>query len=465
MNSPQADATKFGHAVVIGGSMAGLMAARVLSNHFARVTILERDKVNDMPEARKGQPQTQHLHGLLARGLEIMSAYFPELPAALVANGAIISDMGRTMRWYSHGGYRIQFESGLSGALMSRPLLEWQLRRLLLALPNVAIWDECAVVEPVTNAEKSALAGVRVIRRNLGDQQEIVTANLIVDAAGRGSAAPKWLAALGYDPAPVELVTINIGYATRTFRRRPHDLSGANLVMIAAQPPSNKRSGFLFPIEGDRWICTLGGWAGDHPPADEPGYLAFARSLAAPDVYNIISRSEPLTDIQLYKYPASQRRRYEKLQRFPAGYLVLGDAICSFNPVYGQGMTSAALQAAALDQLITEQPKLVGSAELATKYFERAAKVIDIPWQLAVGEDFRFAETVGHKAPGTDLINAYVNKVYETLHYDTTVYAEFLKVMNLMQPPTSLFHSKVLWRVLAGRRPAAVESAMRPTTA
>lgn len=440
------------HALVIGGSMAGLLAARVLSDHFDRVTILERDPVQDQPESRKGQPHTRHLHGLLAQGLTIIRQLFPDIEPALAAGGAIFGDMGLVMRWHHCDGYKKQYESGLTGALMSRQFLEWHLRRRVLALPNVTLVAACAVEELLTTPDQARVVGVRVThrgdssRRDDGNQADVLSADLVVDASGRGSATPKWLAALGYPQPRQSTVRINIGYATRLYRRRPGDLVGAELIMVSSAPPHGRRGGMVFPIEGDRWIVTLGGMHGDHPPADEAGFLAFARSLPAPDVYKIISRAEPLSDTVLYKYPASLRRHYEKLRRFPEGYLVLGDAICSFNPIYGQGMTTAAMQAQALGELLTScDGNLQG---LWRAFFRRAAKIVDIPWQMAAGQDFRYPETEGQKAPGTDLINAYLNRVNQATHHDTVVYGQFLRVMNLMEPPTSLFKPAILRRVL-----------------
>ena len=438
------------HAIVIGGSMAGLLAARILSDHFGHVTLIERDPVQDQPEARKGQPHTRHLHGLLAKGLAEISQLFPDIKQALVDGGAIMGDMGATMRWYQFGGYKQQFASGMSGMLMSRPFLEWQIRRRVLALPNVAFLAACDVEGLITTPDQHRVIGVNVVHRAAEQRAEKLTADLVVDASGRGSASPKWLEALGYGRPQENLVKMGMGYTTRIYRRKPGDLVGAELVMVSPTPPHDKRSGLIFPIEGDRWIVTLGGWAGDHAPADEQGFLDFARSLAAPDIYNIISRAEPLSDIITHKFPASLRRHYEQMKRFPDGYLVMGDAICSFNPIYGQGMTSAALQVAALGKLLGQrQGNLAG---LAQAFFQQAAKVVDIPWQLAVGEDFRYPTTEGKKAPGTDLINAYVTQVHKATHHDTIVYAQFLKVMNLMEPPTSLFKPQILWRVFKASR-------------
>lgn len=432
-------------AIVIGGSMAGLLTTRILSKHFNQVLLLERDPINDQPEARKGQPHTRHLHGLLAKGLDTMLTYFPTLVTDLRDGGAIITDMGQALRWHACGGYRRQFPSGMMSALMSRPFLEWQIRRHVVALPNVQVIDECAVEGLVWSEDRSRVTGVTLQRRN-GDQgATTLKADLVVDASGRGSASPKWLVEGGYAKPAESFVKVNVGYATRTYRRKPGDLEGAELLIIASDPPYGKRTGLFLPMEGDRWGCTLGGWSGDHPPMDEAGFMAFAQSLPAPDLYNLLKRLEPISEIIPHKFPGSLRRHYEKLKRFPEGYLVLGDAICSFNPVYGQGMTSATLQAAALDQLLTGRTALTG---LWRDFFKAATQVVEIPWQSAVGEDFRYPETEGKKPAGIDLLNVYVTKVHQATHYDTTVYMAFLKVMNLMAMPTSLFHPKLLWRVL-----------------
>lgn len=449
------------HAIVIGGSMAGLMVTRVLSDYFTRVTMIERDKLNGMPEARKGQPQARHPHGLLASGLDTMSHYFPDLQEGLLEDGAIMGDMGAMMRWYAYGGWRVQYESGMVGALMSRPMLEWQLRKRVLALPNVTVHDECNVMRLITSGEPKAVTGIEIDHRAQPGHKEILSADLVVDASGRGSASPKWLAEMGYAPPQETEIKVNVGYTTRIYRRGPNDLPEGQLLMITPQPPHDKRSAFIFPIEGDRWLVSLGCVAGDYPPTDEAGWIEFARSLAVPDVYNFISRVEPISDILSHRFPASLRRHYEKLNRFPTGYLVVGDAICSFNPVYGQGMTSAALQAEALDRVLATQPT---PNALARAFFKEAAKVVDTPWQLAAGEDFRYPETVGQKAPGTHFINAYVERVHKATHNDTVVYGAFLQVMNLKKSPMSLFHPKIVWRVLRNK-PNVQQPMLQPAPA
>ena len=436
------------HALVIGGSIGGLLTARVLSDHFTRVTILERDAVSPQPESRKGQPQTRHLHGLLATGLEIMTRYFPDLPQALRDGGAIMNDFAESMNWYSYGGYRKPFHMGVSATTMSRPFLESLIRARVLALPNVTLMDNAAVKHLLTTPDRQRITGVEVEQRENGQAASLM-ADLIVDASGRGSRSPQWLEALGYAAPPVSEVKVDVGYATRLFRRDPADPRGRTWTLITPEAPKETRFGAIFPIEGDRWIVSLGGWAGDHAPTDPDAFLAFARSFPVPDIYEIICRAEPLSDIIAHKFSLSLRRHYEKLTRFPKGYLVLGDAISSFNPTYGQGMTSAALQTVELDNLLAKGSSL---DNLAPAFFKQAAKVIDTPWQLAVGEDFRFPTTIGPKPAGTDLINQYVAKVHRATLHDEVVGLAFLKVMNLMAPPPSLFHPRILWRVLRSQK-------------
>ncbi len=435
------------HAVVIGCSLAGLFAARVLSDHFERVTILERDPVSDGPESRRGQPQTRHLHGLLAQGFRMIKGLFPDLEGDLVKGGAIITDMGEAIRWYHFDGYKKQFTSELDAVSVSRMFLEWNIRKYVAALENVTILSSTTVRGLIPNQEHSRILGVQVGDGKDGTSVSSIETDLVIDAGGRGSKAGKWLEGFGFQRPEEDEIQVGIGYATRLYRRRPNDLLGAKLVMISPTPPTQKRMTFLFPVENDRWIVSAGGWLGDHPPTDESAYLEFIRRLPVPDIYDVVSRAEPLSDVFTYKFPSSLRRRYEKLTSFPEGYLVLGDAIASFNPIYGQGMTSAVMQVKVLDEFLRQQSALTG---LWQPFFQRIAKVVDMPWQIAACEDFRYPDTVGKKPPLTDLTNAYLAKVHRATRHDTVVYAQFLRVMNLMAPPTSLMHPQIAWRVLRG---------------
>ena len=442
------------NAIVIGGSMAGLLTARVLSNHFDRVTILERDSVHDYPESRKGQAHTRHLHGLLANGLQIMTHYFPDLPEAFSKMDVFMGDMGESMRFYAHGGYRKPFHFGLDGVTISRPQLEYMIRSRVLTLPNVTLRDNCAVKKLLTSPDKQRITGVLMEQRGAVIETQELTAVLTVDCTGRGSRTPQWLKEVGFAAPPESEVKVYIGYATRLYKRDPHDPRGQQWTLITPDAVNDLCFGGAFAIENGRWIVSIGGWSGNHCPVDEAGFLEFAQNLPAPDVYNIITQSEPISEIMTHKFPASLRRHYEKLSHFPDGYLVLGDTIASFNPTYGQGMTSAAMQAQVLDEILYRQ---LSPDAIARAFFKKAAKVVDVPWQMAVGEDFRFATTSGPKPPGTDLINRYTARVNRASHGDAVVGEAFLKVMNLLAPPTSLFNPRILWRVLRYKEKVDVE--------
>ena len=447
-----------GHAIVIGGSIAGLLAARVLADHFARVTLVERDRLPGDVAERRGVPQDRHLHGLQARGQEVLEALFPGLVDELVAGGATTVDTTADARWHQPGGYRARFASGLIGVTLSRPFLEGQIRRRVRALPNVAVLAEAEVTRLVASADRARVTGVVIRRGAAGAPEETLAADLVVDAGGRGARAPAWLEALGYGRPTEERITIGVGYTTRLYRRRPGDLPGARFAVAQPTPPDERRLGALVPIEGERWLVTLGGWLGDHAPADEAGFLAFARSLPAPDIYDVIAGAEPLGEPALHKFPASLRRRYERLRRVPEGYLVLGDALCSFNPIYGQGMTVAALEALELDACLRAGEG--GPAGLPRRFYRRAARVIDGPWQLAAGGDFAYPEVAGRKAPGTDLFNRYAARVQRAATRDPEVCRALVAVTNLLAPPAALFGPRVLWRVAragmgAGRGPGA----------
>jgi 2-polyprenyl-6-methoxyphenol hydroxylase-like FAD-dependent oxidoreductase len=434
-------------AVVLGGSMAGLLAARVLSDHFDCVTLIERDRFPDDAQNRRGVPQGRHAHALLSRGERIISRLFPGFTSALADAGATVLDIGTDARWYHFGGYKVRFKSGITGPAQSRPLIEHEVRRRVLARSNVASLDGHEIVGLVASDDCARVTGVTY--REAGREERHLSADLVVDATGRGSRAPAWLEAIGFRRPEESEVKIGVGYTSRVFRRRPGDVEGAKLVVCLPTPPRERKMGALFPIEGERWMATLGGWLGEHAPADEEGFLQFARSLPTPEIACVVATAEPLTDFATHKLPSNLRHHYEKLPRLPERFLVVGDAVSSFNPIYGQGMTVAALEAEALETSLRERPRgdLRG---LPRRFFSRAAKAVDIPWAFAVGEDFRYPEVTGPKPRGTDLLNWYVTRVHRRSLVDAVVYRAFLEAMAMLRPPTTLFHPRIVARVLRG---------------
>jgi len=218
--------------------------------------------------------------------------------------------------------------------------------------------------------------------------------------------------------------------------------------VISGTPPAETRYAAVLAAEGRRWVITLVGTLGDYPPTDEPGWNAFAASLPVPAVHELVTSARPLTEIAAFRFPANQRRFYEKMKRFPRGYLVMGDAVCSFNPIYGQGMSVAATEARALEE------SLAGSLDdLASRFYARARKIIDIPWLVATGEDLRFPQVEGQRPPGSGVVNRYLERVHAVASEDPAVCRKFFDVLNLLAAPTSLMAPSVAWRVLARRAP------------
>jgi 2-polyprenyl-6-methoxyphenol hydroxylase-like FAD-dependent oxidoreductase len=433
-------------AIVIGGSIAGLTAARVLQPHFDQVVILDRDALSDTPFHRQGVPQGRHGHGLLAGGLRALSTLFPTLEADLRAAGAVPGDVVRDIRWHQHGYDKLQFRSGLDGLLFGRPLLEATLRAHVRRLPRITFADKVVVQRLLMGPDGRTVTGVRM--HPIGCPEYSCHADLVVDASGRSSRAPQWLAEHGFERPRLEELSVNIGYMTRIYRRHPEDFGGNIGAIVAPRPPHQRRIGFMLALEGDRWIVGLGGWMGDHAPADREGYLAFAKSLARPYIHDVIARAEPLTDPVAYAFPSNRRRRYERVKHLPDRFVVMGDALCSFNPIYGQGMSVAALEGVALGEAI-RAPE--GLNSLGARFFSKAAAIVDGPWAVAAGGDLAFAGVAGHRPLGTALVNWYLSQVHRAAAVDPDVCLAFFQTANLLAPPSSLFRPKVMARVVASR--------------
>jgi 2-polyprenyl-6-methoxyphenol hydroxylase-like FAD-dependent oxidoreductase len=434
------------HAIVIGASMGGLLAARALAEHYEQVTVLERDALPQVPKPRKGVPQGRHPHGLLARGREVLEELFPGLTEAMITQGAIYGDAVAEVLWFNHGTYLCNPPSALTGLLISRPVLEDGVRRRVRQLPNVRLHEESEVLEPVFDRGQNRVSGIRITPRDGAGDGEVASADLVVDASGRGSRTAAWLDAQGHGRPREEKIEVGIGYMTRLYRRRPEHLGGKQAVIIAACRP-DWRMGVMLAQEEDRWIVSLGGYLGDHAPADEAGFIEFAHSLQKPEIYNVIKDAEPLSPPTPYQFIANLRRHYEELSRFPEGLLVYGDALCSFNPIYGQGMTVACAEALVLRDCLR-----AGSQGLARRFFKAASRLIDTPWQIAVGSDLQHPAVESKRTAQVHFINWYLAKLYRAGQRDAVLATRFLEVVNLVKQPPVLLEPRIALRVWKGNR-------------
>ena len=364
--------TSENHAVVLGGSLAGLLAARVLADHFEHVTLIERDVYTDNCETRRGIPQANHVHGLLVRGRQIIEELFPGVQDEMIAAGAPVVDMANEIAWFTRAGWGVRFPSELKVLAFTRPLLDLHVRRRLSQNPRIEILDNTDVLRLIPGASENEVAGVLICPRSSETDRRVakeLRADLVVDATGRASRAPRWLSELGY-AAPEETII------------------------------------------------------------------------------DAMCEAEPLTPIKTHRATQNRVRRYDRAE-LPHNFLLLGDAVCAFNPVYGQGMTAAALGAVTLHKNLIEQRRYGNLVGLSRRFQKQLAKVNEAPWMLATGEDYRYRETEGG-APTARItfMHRYMDQVIHLSTHSVSVRRVLMRAFNILVPPTALFHPRVLFRVL-----------------
>ncbi|TVR24980.1 MAG: FAD-binding monooxygenase [Ilumatobacter sp.] len=437
------DATTERTAVVLGGSIAGLLAARVLAEHAEQVTIIDRDELARGVEPRRGAPQARHVHALLAGGQRALEELFPGLTDDLAGAGAPVGDMLADAH-VVFGGHRMcRTRSGLPLVGASRPLIEATVRERVVAMDRVHVAPASDVVGLRSADGGHRVDGVRILPRATGSTDETVDADLIVDTTGRGSRLPSWLEDLGVDAPDVDEVTVGIGYATRRYRLSDAVVDGC-LAVVNGPTPDRPRGGVLARVEDDVWMATLYGYAGDHPPLDAAGFEGFAASLEPDDIPRLLDHGTPVDDAVRHRFPANLRRRYERLHGLPEGLVVMGDALSCFNPVYGQGMAVAALQAIELRRLLRRRRPVT-----ARTIARAMARTIRSPWELATGADLTIPGVVGPRTRRQAMAARWVGRVQAAGTTDPDVACAFVNVTGLVDRPESLMRPRTVRRVLA----------------
>ena len=439
---------RFGRAVVMGASIAGLWTARALIDHFDEVLVLERDQLPEGSDYRSGAPQARQYHGLLRSGLAQMQVWFPGLEEELISAGAVPYDITRDTRVRARGRWYPQFPSGLILLSCSRLLLESSIRRRLKQNPCIRFMEGVEVTGLQSDKKKQRIIGVRTRERRRGSDQtepeRILNADLVVDASGRRSKTPEWLVESGYTPPRESEIDSFLGYVTRRYKRKPD----APLILIGATPPNDPYGAIVLPEENDTMVALIAGFNKNYPPTDPLAFDAFTHRLG-PEFEEALRGAEPISQPYGYRGTSSCWHHYEELERWPERLVVLGDAFCGFNPIYGQGMSAAAKSAAALADVIRRsQGDLDG---VARSTLHEIGKITEGIWLLATSADLEWPGTEGgtvSNRPADRFGRWYINQMLDAAAFDKTVWFQFNAVSQLTQPATALFAPEIFLRVM-----------------
>ncbi|MDH6127428.1 FAD-dependent monooxygenase [Kitasatospora sp. GP82] len=434
-------------AVVIGGGICGLVAARVLADHFEEVVLVERDALPDGAGPRKGVPQARHVHGLLARGGGHLEELFPGLRDELLAAGAPLFDHGEMASTTVWAGRVPRVKVGVLAHAFSRDLLESSLRRRVAALPQVVIRDATPVEGLHWNAAATRVEGVVVHSETTGaEATEVLPADLVIDASGRFSPLPDWLEEAGYPRPRTTVVDAGLAYSTQVLEAPPQSYLGLQQMNSA---PDNPRGTFVARVEGERWVVTLFGAGGDHPPKDADGWREFAGSLGNSDLDALLSSATSASGVHHFNRTENRRIEYARMSRWPDRLIALGDSACAFNPVFGQGMTVAVLEAAALGRVLTKHHgELAGVARL---FQRRVAGIVRLPWLMSTSEDLvwhHYRQGRTRLPLPLRMSNWYKQRLVSLVVHDPHVFRTFLRVYHMLTPPTAMAAPRILAKAL-----------------
>lgn len=423
-------------AIVIGASIAGCLAARSLARHFKEVVLLDLDTFSDEPCTRRTVPQEHHVHLLLNRGVQIIENFYPGFKNELLHSGAEEIDLSHGVKCYAGIGWKQRWPTGITAHYCSRTLLEHVLRQSAKRVPNIAIKDGCRVKQLIYDD-----GTVRGLVASVGQVEEALEADLVVDASGRNSKASAWLKQLGYGEVQREEVENQLGYVSRVYKKDPKRQTGWKVLLVTPNLPTTRSMGVISPIEGDKYIVTAGGWFGASPKPNEHDFMRFLAELPVPDIHDEVSKLEPLSEFHQFKMPCSLRRRYDLMPSWPDGFLVVGDALCSINPIYSQGMSVSALQADALDRAL---PEYLRRTIPARQVLNAQVMATEISWQQAKKSD----ESLSQQATKADLKNTlkerYIRLVHAASFHNRDVAIATLKIANLLEVQRTLYRFPIV---------------------
>jgi len=443
-------------ALVIGGGIAGLLTARVLSDYYEQILVVDRDVFPEQPQLRAGTPQAFHSHRMLPSGNMIRERLFPDYIDALLAEGAYPTQNKEGHITTPHGSL-VMRQPG-KGVSCSRALLEWNLRRRVHALPNVRFLPSQEVIGLEISPDRDRITGVSLRERGHLERQTTITADLVIDASGRSSKLPSWLQELGYTLPETGEVRGDLGYSTRHYQAPPHSARNWGVIMAEGSPSTGTLTAALSPKENNILHLLVWGAGGHYPPTDADHFEEGLKHLSSPDIVNALQEAEPLGPPRGYRIPACIRQHYEQMEDWPTGLLVVGDALCHFDPVYGQGMTVAAIEAETLATCLREQQSHP-QPHFERRTLQRMQEATHPAWWLSAIADLRWSGVtyVGQEPPqGVELVHRYLDLYldYATEHplelasngkrdlsSPQPAYAKYFLMNVLVVPPPVVFNA------------------------
>ncbi|HDR8145183.1 TPA: FAD-dependent oxidoreductase [Bacillus cereus] len=438
----------FNKAIVIGGSMAGKFAAKALSTSFKEVIIIEADERWDGKSSRKRVPQSNHPHVLLKGGENAIEELFPNITNELIEAGSIINNFTRDLKWHQFGLWKQPFIGEVHMIQQSRPLLEWHIQKRIHQISNITIKYETLVKGLLVDAKLNKVCGVKVKYLETNTQEE-VHADLVVDASGFGSKSIEWLREYEIK-VQEEKVRIDLFYATKMFKLKENEELDCCNMLMSPSFPDNPYGVLIQTIEDNRYFVTFSGYANEKAPQTDDEFYDFAENLSISNVTDFLNKAEGITDIKTYKIPYQVRRRFDLVNNVPEGLLVIGDAQCRFDSVFGQGVSVAAMEAHQLQLLLQDRKQL--DKTFTQQFYKKAATIIETPWDMTTTEISRHPQLKRELTTKQKFQLWYTKQIYRLSASNSDVYIRLVRVMNLIRSPFHLFHPKVLLSVLLNRK-------------
>ncbi|WP_144649488.1 FAD-dependent oxidoreductase [Bacillus cereus] len=438
----------FNKAIVIGGSIAGKLAAKALSTTFQEVIIIEAGEKWDGKASRKRVPQSNHPHVLLKGGEQAIEELFPTITNELIEAGSVVNNFTRDLKWHQFGLWKQPFTGEVHMIQQSRFLLEWHIQKRIDQVSNITIKYETLIEGLLIDENRNKVYGVKAKCFKTGTQKEI-KADIVVDASGFGSKSIAWLREYNIEVLE-EKVHIDLFYVTRMFKLKENEKLDYCNTLMSPSFPENPYGVFIQTIEDNRYFVTFSGYANEKAPQTDEEFNNFAENLSISNVTDFLNKAEAISNIKTYKIPHQVRRQFDLVDNLPNRLLVVGDAHCRFDPVFGQGISVAAIEAHQLQVLLQRKQKL--DKAFTQQFYKETAHIIQTPWEMTTTEISRHPQLKRELTIKQKFQLWYTKQIYQLSASDPDVYIRLVRVMNLIRSPFHLFHPKVLLAVLLKRK-------------